>query len=396
MLLPVDLQAARLQLVKKRPYLSSAVWSLIPVEKSGLETMAVDKFGRLYYDPVVASRWSVDEMAGVIYHEACHILRDHASRMNGLDPRFANIAADAEENDDLLREGVKLPGDPVTPEKLRLPAGLFAEEYYEMLQKNAAEIPQLDAPMPGSGRCGSCATGHQEPWEDGPPSDLNPGIGEAEAELIRRKVAEEILVAAASDSRGNIPGHWKRWAEEKLRPKVDWRRELASAVRRAIADVSGAVDYTYRRPSRRQGRVGNGKVIFPALRRPTPSVAVVVDTSGSISDAMLSQSLAEVSGVLKACGQREGVCVLAVDSAVQACKRVFSPDQVSMAGGGGTDMGVGIQAAENLRPRPQVIVVLTDGLTPWPDNPPRAKVVVGLLGDGDVPEWAKEIKIEGF
>ena len=46
-------------------------------------------------------------------------------------------------------------------------------------------------------------------------------------------------------------------------------------------------------------------------------------------------------------------------------------------------------------PRPEVVVVITDGHTPWPDTPPRGmKVVVVLHGDGQAPEWAKVIRRE--
>ena len=212
--------------------------------------------------------------------------------------------------------------------------------------------------------------------------------------MIRRDVARQIM--EHSQARGNVPGHWTRWADEKLRPKIDWRKELASAVRHAVADVAGASDYSYRRPSRRQGQVGNGKVILPSLRRPVPSVAVVVDTSGSIGDAMLSQALAEISGILKSLGQREGVHVLACDAEVQACRRVFRPEQVQLAGGGGTNMGAGLEAAAKLKPTPQVAVVITDSYTPWPDTAPRGmKVIVALTGEGKTPEWAKTIKIGG-
>lgn len=252
-----------------------------------------------------------------------------------------------------------------------------------------------DEPMPGSGRCGSCATGQQEPWEEGPPSEgTSPGTSRAEAELIRRDVARQIQ--EHSQARGDVPGHWKRWAGEKLRPYVDWRKELAAMVRHAIADVSGASDYSYRRPSRRQGQVGNGKVVLPCLRRPVPSVAVVVDTSGSVNDTMLAQALGEISGILKGLGQREGVHVLAVDEAVHTCHRVFRPEQVKLAGGGGTNMGRGLEAAAYLRPKPQVCVVITDGYTPWPDCAPRGmKVVIALTGDGNSPEWAKTVRVEG-
>jgi len=125
-------------------------------------------------------------------------------------------------------------------------------------------------------------------------------------------------------------------------------------------------------------------------------VAVVVDTSGSVDDAMLAQALAEVSGILKALGQREGVHVLAVDAAVHTCRRVFRPDQVHLGGGGGTDMGAGLAEAEKLKPRPQVAIVITDGRTPWPGAAPRGmRVIVALTEEEKVPSWAKKIIIEG-
>lgn len=43
-------------------------------------------------------------------------------------------------------------------------------------------------------------------------------------------------------------------------------------------------------------------------------------------------------------------------------------------------MGVGIDAALALKPRPQLIIVLTDGETPWPATPPAASVVAALVG----------------
>ncbi len=75
--------------------------------------------------------------------------------------------------------------------------------------------------------------------------------------------------------------------------------------------------------------------------------------------------------------------------------------QVELAGGGGTDMGSGIYAAAALRPRPSVVIVLTDGFTPWPEAPPPAvRIIVGVLCDGGRPRgwtppaWARTVWIE--
>lgn len=394
MILPLELQAARIRLTKERPYLASAAWALQPVPKPGLGSMAVDMYWRLYYDPAVLSLWSVEVTGGALYHEICHLLRNHSARMRYFNPRLSNIAADAEINDDLIREGVKLPTEPVTPEWIGQADNLLAEEYYAALEKE--ELPSSDStllPKPGSGRCGSCATGQMAPWEDKPPSSgFSSGLSQTEGELIRREVAKQIREHVRD--RGNVPGHWARWAEERLYPKVDWRKKLAAAVRSAAADVIGAVDYSYRRPSRRQGQVGKGEVIFPSMCRPVPSVAVVADTSGSISEKMLAQTLAEISGILKSLGQKEGVHVLAVDQTVEFCRRVFRPEQIKLAGGGGTDLGVGLEAAAGLKPSPQLGIVITDGHTPWPDRPPRGmKVIVVLYGKVKTPEWANVIHI---
>jgi predicted metal-dependent peptidase len=201
-------------------------------------------------------------------------------------------------------------------------------------------------------------------------------------------------VIAHAKEAGNMPAGLLRWAEQTLSPRVDWRRQLAAELRRAVSEVSGAVDYSYRRPSRRSSVAGD--VVLPALRRPVPEIAVVCDTSGSMSDELLAMALAEVEGLLRALGMARQLRVLACDTAVGTAQRISSARQVSLTGGGGTDMGAGIRAAAELRPRPAVCVVLTDGYTPWPAGPPKGiRVVVGLLGEQapQAPSWAREVRV---
>jgi predicted metal-dependent peptidase len=120
-------------------------------------------------------------------------------------------------------------------------------------------------------------------------------------------------------------------------------------------------------------------------------------------EELLARALAEVEGLLARGGLRQTqVRVLAVDTNVHAVRRVSRASQVELAGGGGTNMGVGIAAAAALHPRPSVIVVLTDGFTPWPDKSPKAvRVIVGLLTQPIIPTdrfalptWARIVRIE--
>ena len=377
------LQAARVWAVRQQPYLAIALHSLQVRWVKDYGTFGVDQWWRMYVDPARVDEWDVPEIGAVLLHEVWHLLRDHHARAEAAgvadEQRLQwNRAADAEINDDLVAAGMPLPGDPVLPKHFGKPTGLLAEEYY-------AARPRSTTPCD----CGSGADGAPREHEDGPPSAEAPGLTPTQADMVRVTCAREIDEAART--RGDVPAGWRRWAEGQLTAKVDWRTVLASYVRRAMASASGAVDYSWSRPSRRTAP----GVLLPALRRPVPTIAVVVDTSASVDDVMLSQALAEIDGALSSAGARRGdVTVLACDAAVHARQRVRSGTGVRLPGGGGTDMRVGIAAALALRPRPDAVLVLTDGDTPWPQEQPRVPLVVGLLRETStpVPEWARAVR----
>jgi predicted metal-dependent peptidase len=397
------LAAARLWAAARFPYLASGIFGTRVVDAPGIGTVAVDPGWRLWADPELTANWTAAELGSVLVHHVCHLLREHGPRagLAGVRPEEARTwirSADAEINDDLVPAGLTLPGNPVLPEHLGCPSGQLAEQYFVAGCGRPADRGQPGAgdndgaqsgSRVGGGEldCGSGADGLGRPWESGQPAVLPPW----QARLLQRLVAQQVLAAKQA---GDVPAGLLRWAADVLTPKVDWRRALAAELRKAVADTAGAVDYSYRRPSRRAAAVGN--VVLPALRRPVPEVAVVCDTSGSMSDDLLAASLAEVEGLLSALGLARSLRVLACDTAVGPARRVTSARQVELVGGGGTDMGAGIAAAAVLRPRPAVIVVLTDGYTPWPDSAPRgSRVVVGLLGDEapDAPDWARAIRV---
>jgi predicted metal-dependent peptidase len=406
------LAPARLWAASRFPYLASALFGCQVSAAPGIKAVAVDARWRFRADPELVAGWSPAELGSVLIHLVGHLLRHHAERaVAGLVPpgqsREWIRAADAEINDDLVSAGLELPGNPVLPADFGAPDGRLAEEYFELIKKTDLPQPglaQADLPRPGlasaarpaapagtsSGGwldCGSGADGQARPWDEG-----DGGLDPWQAELLERQVARDILQHVREA--GTVPAGLVRWATELLSPKVNWRRLLAAEVRRAVADVAGAADYSYRRPSRRASATPG--VVLPALRRPVPEVAVVCDTSGSMTDDLLAAALAEVEGLLSALGLARQVRVLACDAAVGPAQRVSSARQVELTGGGGTDMGTGIAAAYQLRPRPAVTVVLTDGYTPWPAQPPKGmRVIAGLLGDAarDAPGWVRAIRV---
>ncbi len=125
-------------------------------------------------------------------------------------------------------------------------------------------------------------------------------------------------------------------------------------------------------------------------------MAIVIDTSGSMGAEELAAVLGEVTGVLREVGIRGNrITVLACDADVHTTARVTSTEQITLAGGGGTDMRVGIAAALAAPERPQVVIVLTDGYTPWPAETPSCRLIAGLVGPDPppTPDWAERVHI---
>lgn len=431
MMLPESIQAARLALVHKRPYLASIIWSLIPVARdnsSGLNTMAVDAWGRWYINIPEVSKWPLPKVCLGIIHECNHLLRRHHDRMQSFQEwmtpfgiSLANVGGDLEINDNLADEAkdfnTEAPPGFLYPKTFNFEDGLLAEEYCEKLLKKAQKdgrcfhMPhagggknnqqgkgggQGSQPSVGEGRCGSCSGGGPEPWEEGAPKGTQggksdtPGLTSSEMDVIRRQVAQSIKEHSAS--RGDVPGGWKRWAEAELEPpQIPWTRELAAVIRRVQADIQGMVDYSWKRLSRRS----TDEILLPGLRKPKVHAAAVVDTSGSMGEEDLSKCLREFAGVLKVVGC-DGIPFYSVDAAIHITKNVMKMSQVELTGGGGTDMRIGINAALKSKPSPDFVIVFTDGYTPWPDAPPSdgTRVIAVLTRQSELPPgWIRSLYV---
>ncbi|MCX4702843.1 VWA-like domain-containing protein [Streptomyces sp. NBC_01373] len=396
--------AARLHAARVRPYLATALFALHTVESRRVPTMAVDRHWRCYVSPAFVDRTPVEELAGVWVHEVSHLLRDHHGRsdrvarergLTGPGERLRmNIAADCEINDDVFGDGLVPPEDVVDPAFLRLPEGQLMEEYLTWFRLGplTQSMSWLD--------CGSGADGLEREWDLGP--DGARGLSEQERDAVRFRVAQGITGRPGHASKG-----WRRWAEEAFHPPQPWRELLAAAIRSAASGPGAGADYTYGRPSRRSASVPGA--VLPSLRRRPPRVSVIIDTSGSVSDAELGSAILEVAAISRAVGgRRDLVSVLPCDAAARVVHPLCRGEGIPLMGGGGTDLRTGFAKALRSRPRPDVVVVLTDGQTPWPDTRPACRTVVGLFprqpgawdneDDPDYvpdspPSWARVVEI---
>ena len=284
--------AARVFATSRYPYLASALFAA-PIHPSpGSGTIAVDRGWGVHADPAVLNEMAVDELGRLLVHLVSHLLRDHAARADRTgvgdgdgDPQAWNRGSDAEVNDDLAPGGMVPSCAADMPASLGADEGKLAEHYYDLAR--------------GGGRqwdCGSGCDGMGRPWDG---SGAASGLNDRDGQFLRLGVAAEMQRSEAAEP-GTVGAGWLRWAEKLLPSRTDWRRVLAAEVQAGVMRISGMVDYSYRKPSRRSGATPS--VIMPTLERPVPDVAIVCDTSGSMTSDLLARVLSEVESLLQRVG----------------------------------------------------------------------------------------------
>ena len=120
-------------------------------------------------------------------------------------------------------------------------------------------------------------------------------------------------------------------------------------------------------------------------------LGAVIDTSGSMGGTQISQALSEVEHVARELGAETKVYFC--ESEVAATTKVDRKLREKARGGGGTDMRVGIAAACGDDPKPDLVVVLTDGYTPWPTVAPKVPLVSVVIDGSEegMPTWMERI-----
>ena len=374
------IMAAKIIAQSRWPYLSTLIFSLRIVETEDLPTLAVDAGWRMYYNPTFVLQQIPEVLATMVLHEALHCVSKHSARFEALGRENSsheiwNLSGDANINQ--MLDDAKMPWgefDPVRYESLAkygVKGGMTTELTFFTMVKYFEDNPSKN---PDHSDCGGVTGGSARGYEI-PKSDMdNPSIKNDQQDVIRDRVAQDVIKHAREKGVGSVPGELLRWANELLNPQIDWKRELAGMMRSSLATVLGRKDYTYARPSRRQSSMAihDPEFILPSMRKPAPpTIAIIIDTSGSVQDKEITEFLSEVDGIASANGNAQGITVIPCDSQVGAVQKIRSISgiaDIKLSGGGGTDLRVGIAAAESLKPQPKIVIVLTDGYTPWPES----------------------------
>jgi predicted metal-dependent peptidase len=196
--------------------------------------------------------------------------------------------------------------------------------------------------------------------------DLLPGTQaqdapEDEAEQARLW-SERLLRAHAGDGERSM---LRVLLADVPRSRTPWEQVLRTLLARQLAQQPGL---SWSRPARsyiaNQGRAGHHRRMpwepGTAASRTVPKLAVIVDVSGSIDDALMQRFAREIEAISR---RLEAALVLIVgDERVQRVS-TFEPGrsdlrQIQFKGGGGTDFTPMLEEAQ--RHRPDITVVLTD------------------------------------
>lgn len=420
-----DFAAWRLVAMTRMPYMAAMLFSLRLVSSQGLGTMAVDKHHRLYIDFEAVRGWGATACGEVLLHEVCHLLGEHAQLADeiGVNPstfKLWNVAADMQINDDLAAAGCDYIAETgVLPSSYGMPDHQTAARYFSLLRdlmsstgqgsgsndsSSAGSSQEQEGPFVG---CGSGSGGQPAPSEMDEEDSID-GYAQGASEVERTRVIVATSVAIENYQQasgvGSVPGGIVSMVEAALTPsRTPWNRVLGANLRKMVRTRPGQDRANYAaRDRRRSGMVLGGtnkRIVFPGKRSVKPRIAVVRDSSASMCEERLLRVGQEILGLSRSMGIR-GSDLLFIDVDVQASQpRPFNrpEDLTTIHGRGGTDMRVGIEAASSLDV--SAIVVITDGGTPWPQEPTEnIPVVACLIADDQwgetVPDWIEVVEVD--
>ena len=339
-----------------------------------------------------------EEVFGVLCHEILHALLRHHERGGGKKQDLWGQASDMAINASLLDSQIKLPRDGLVPPRDHWEES--ADELYTLLEKGEIEKPKGYDPdkvgqgcMPrkgnpnqtgeeGQGSGQGDGEGDSDGNGQGQGNGEGEGSGSGQSDSGNDRAWSEVVAQAQSMSRGS--GSAKAMAKLfKPEPiKTNWKKLLQRVANRANAN-GGRDGQTFKRINRRSF---DGDFTLPGWESNRPAVAVIIDTSGSVSDEMLRAALSSVKEIADYSKVRfflalhDWVCYhsdwMKPETTVEALSQ-------RVTARGGTSPDQAFQKVSEAKGRFDACIYLTDGeVGRYPDKPLNVKrMIVGLLGN---------------
>lgn len=338
-------------------------------------------YGRAFVDSLTDK-----ELAFLIMHENMHKCYRHLSTWRKLydeDARLANMACDFVINVQLVdldpnETTIAFPRDKATGQRIGLYdeafRGMDTKQVFDILKKRPRVVPPPPPPPTkpgdeegddqGNGPGGKNRQDVDDSEDTGAGLDDHDWDGaqdmdEKEAEQLERDVEHALRQGAIYA--GKVGGTVPRGIEGLLAPKVNWREVLRMFIRTSLKDRDSP---SWRRAHKRY--LWQDIILPSIMGKRVKSLAVCIDTSGSIQGAILTAFLSEVDKIVKdVCPDR--IDLIYWDARI-AAHEVYTQSQVrglvsstKPTGGGGTDPDVIPPYLKEQKIVPDAIVVLSDG-----------------------------------
>lgn len=380
------LRRARLRLYDDVPFFGHLVDHVTLHESDRVPTAAIEPDGTVHYDPEFVDGLTDPQLRALLSHEVMHVAMRGHERLGDREGDLWNMAQDAIINHHLVQAGFDLPECGIIPDDdgSLIIAGvefddLDRESFETVYGKLAANQVDPDAVDGFDAHVVRLEDGEDENDESGATTESNPDTvpevdtdGKDWEEIVDRAKAAASVDEQGGTAPGDGAGNGGLTVHASEPGMVDYRRYIKQKIGSAIP-----ADYTYRRPNKRSRATGT---YLPSIEREHESVtiAVVLDTSGSITRDHLQQFAAEI-GAITAEFDRIQLVLVQHDDAVQAVDTYEEPSaadfgEVEITGRGGTDHRPPLnRLAEDDLPVPDLVVAYTDGYSEFPDTPPVAE-----------------------
>jgi len=361
------LTRARTALYIEHPMYGVLALRLSMVEDRSIDTLCVNR-KNIRYNPDYVNTLSPSLIKSAIAHEVMHVVLQHIGRCGSRNHGRWNRAADYVLNQLLHDDRME-----ISPDWLLNPSfvGMTTDHVYTLLEDD----PE-DGKKPSQDDMDHVF--EPEPGEDGE-------VETAEDAEVNWKVAT-IQAARIAEKAGKLPGSMKRFVDELVNHKVDWKARL-----RRFMYESSKRDYSWTRPQRRMLPFG---YYLPSLHSEAlNTLANCIDTSGSIDQYTLNLFGTEVLAARDA-AVPERMINIYCDEAVNHVDiySEFEQAKFEMHGGGGTDFRPPFIYLEREGIVPSCFIYLTDGYGPFPASPPPYPVLWVMTTDV-VPPWGEFVRI---
>ena len=349
-------------------------------------TMGINCSLVITYNAEYINKLTDEELTSVVLHEILHYMNGHHARyMNNslkdtLSFKTHNIAMDLEINEFInhLPEGAyraKDFGFPYGKERKSY------EEYLLLLKENTQDNNEGQE----SNQQKNNSDNEDQAQGKMPINDLNMD-GYNDYKDTHQEVLEKLKdeCEEAEKNRGTESGAFD--INRKIhKRKYRWEQVFQNILTTKITEITAGFRYrTFEKPNRRY--IHTPGIILPVFidRKVKISLAIIMDVSGSmygITDKMYGV----MKSMIDILDMTIDITILEVDADVVSIMHGFdlNRDTVESKAGGGTDMGAGLRYIQENKMTPDLIVVMTDSYTPWPDPPILADKTVVLTNNPD-------------